>query len=216
MPEFSDTALSWDEARDAFIARELVTPEEFAALEEYLRGCAWTIARIAELQTLDRVKRKLIQIIENGGTLAEFRLWLGDQALVWGRAYTELVFRQAVLGAYSRARWEEINDPDLGDEFGYLMYDAVNDDRTRESHAAMDNLTWEREDFPDEWWPPSGFNCRCEVRNLNEDLMRRAGGELVSGSPPDSPDEGFRSNQNRDYAGMLAEQLELLRTEIQE
>jgi hypothetical protein len=99
MPEFVDTALPWDEARDAFVNRQLATPEEFAALEEYLRGCAWTIARIAELQTLDRVKRKLIQIIEDGGTLAEFRLWLGDQALVWTRAYTELVFRQAVLGA---------------------------------------------------------------------------------------------------------------------
>ena len=214
MPRFSAKPLDWDEARDLFQSRAGITADEFYALADYLRGAAFTITRISGLQVLSRIKRKLLQLIEDGGTLADFRAWIGDQAQVWTRAYTELVFRQNVLGSYDRARWEEINDPELGDEFPYLMYDAVNDSRTRPTHAALDNMTWRKEDFPDEHWPPNGFNCRCEVRNLNADLLDRVGGELVTDRPDEQPDEGFRANQSRDFAGTLERELGRIRDEL--
>ena len=212
---FEDTILSWPEAEAAFRNRLAMTPEQFAAISENLRGTAWTISRITEYQTMLRATRKLQQIIEAGGTLHDFSSWIAEgQAGTWSKAYTELVFRMATLGSYSQARWNEINDPDLGDEFGYLMYDAINDDRTREDHAAMDGKTWKKEEFPDEWWPPAGFNCRCEVRNMNEDLLRRSGGKLQGGPPSQEPDDGFRSNQARDYGEQLERELEGLRGEL--
>ena len=215
MPMFSDTVLTWPEAEAAFMSRLAISAEEFALISEELRGTAWTISRIAEHQTMLRVKRKLQQLIDAGGTLFDFSKWIDEgAAVVWSDAYTELVFRMATLGAYSQARWDEINDPDLGEEFPYLMYDAVDDDRTRVDHAAMDGRTWPRNEFPDAWWPPAGFNCRCSVRNLNEDLRRRAGGNMQSGPPSEQPDDGFQSNQARDYGGQLTDELAALRGEL--
>ena len=214
MPKFSDAPLDWDEAARAFAARTGMSSQEFYALADYLRGAAFTVTRIAELQTLARVQRKLVQLIEDGGTLAEFQAWATDQAHVWTRAYTELVFRQNVFSSYNRARWEEINDPDLGEEFGWLMYDAVNDDRTRDEHAALDNMAWPKDEFPDEHWPPNGFNCRCEVRSLNDDLLDRSGARVMRGPAPEQPDEGFRTNQARDYADELEREHERIRNEF--
>ena len=123
-------------------------------------------------------------------------------------------------GSYSRARWEEVNDPDLEDEFGWLMYDAVNDGRTRPHHAALDNKAWPKDEFPDEHWAPNGYNCRCEIRNLNEDLLDRTGADTDFEHPVDEdgnrirPDEGFRANQARDYAGELDRELGRIQTDL--
>jgi SPP1 gp7 family putative phage head morphogenesis protein len=220
MPSFYSQPLDWDEARDAFKSRRGMSAKEFYALADYLRGTAFTITRISGLQTLSRIKRKLLQLIEVGGTLADFREWITEQAPTWTRAYTELVFRQNVLGAYNRARWEEINDPELGDEFEWLMYDAVNDDRTRPHHAALDNKAWKKDEFPDEHWTPNGFQCRCEIRNLNEDLLDRVGADVDFDHPVDDdgnpvrPDEGFRSNQNPNFASVLRNELRRIRDEL--
>jgi SPP1 gp7 family putative phage head morphogenesis protein len=212
---FEDTVLSWPEAEAAFRERLAISAEEFAAISSELRGTAWTISRIAEHQTLLRVTRKLQQLIESGGTLAEFSKWIDSgQAIVWSDAYTELVFRMATLGAYSQARWDEINDPDVVDEFPLIMYDAVNDDRTRDEHGALDGMTWPLDEFPGEWWPPNGFNCRCETRNMNEDLRRRAGGKIQDGPAPGNPDEGFQSNQALDWNEQLTQELAGLRGEL--
>jgi len=228
MGMFEDTVLSWPEAEKAFRERLAISAEEFALISAELRGTAWTISRITEYQTMLRVKRKLQQIIASGGTLNDFTKWVeAGTAETWSRAYTELVFRMATLGSYSQARWQEVNDPDLGDEFGYLMYDAVNDDRTRADHAAMDGQTWLANEFPQEFWPPSGFGCRCEIRSLNEDLVQRSGGTMRSGSNdlptvddgeggkrPAQPDEGFRSNQAMNYGEQLTAELAGLRGEL--
>lgn len=211
---FEYEPLSWPEAERAFRERLALSAEEFALIADDLKGIAWTIARITEYQVMLRVKRKLEAIIAAGETLSTFRRWLEADALGWTNAYTELVFRMAVLSSYSKARWDEINDPDLGDEFGWLMYDAVDDDRTRETHAAMDGKAWPKAEFPDDWYPPNGYNCRCDVRNLNDDLMQRAGADPQSEPPPDDPDDGFQANQARAYRETLDAELARLRTEM--
>ena len=214
MAMFFSEPLTWPEAEAAFADRVAMPSEVFRELVDELKGIAWTVARITEHQVMLRVKRKLEQVIERGETLAVFRKWLGADAIGWTSAYTELVFRMAVLGSYSKARWEEINDPDLGDEFGWLMYDAVNDDRTRKTHAALDGKAWEKDEFPDEWYPPNGYNCRCEVRNLNDDLMRRAGADPQTEPPAEDPDDGFQANQAKDYSDILEDELSRLRDEL--
>jgi SPP1 gp7 family putative phage head morphogenesis protein len=212
---FEDTVLSWPEAEIAFRDRLAIDSEEFYALSQELRGTAWTITRITEYQTMLRAQRKLHQLIAEGGTLQEFIKWAKQgQAVVWSDAYTELIFRMATLGSYSKARWDEINDPDVAGEFELIMYDAVNDDRTRDEHGALDGMTWPLNEFPGEWWPPNGFNCRCETRNMNEDLRRRAGGKIQDGPAPGEPDKGFQSNQALDWNEQLTRELAELRGEL--
>ena len=46
----------------------------------------------------------------------------------------------------------------------YLEYTAVMDDRTRDEHAALDGHIYPIDDpFWQTFYPPNGFNCRCNV-----------------------------------------------------
>jgi SPP1 gp7 family putative phage head morphogenesis protein len=76
-----------------------------------------------------------------------------------------------------------------------LMYDAVNDSRTREAHAAMsgfmapvDHPVWSV------WYPPNGYNCRCSVISMTE-AEAQARGYQPGATPPNvQPDPGFGFN----------------------
>ena len=51
---------------------------------------------------------------------------------------------------------------------------AVRDSRTRDSHRALHGKVFPHDsEFWDVWYPPNGFNCRCRVRALTEDQVRR-------------------------------------------
>jgi SPP1 gp7 family putative phage head morphogenesis protein len=191
--------LEWKEAEALFKSRKNYNPRSYYELEEFARAHGFTVTRIASTSILLRCKEELDRIVESGGSLAEFQAWARAGGLGWSKAYTELVFRQNVFGAYSQARFAQINDPDVARVFTILYYDAVNDSRTRPEHSAMHGRSWKREDFPDGWWPPNGFNCRCEVRAVTENMEKESGMKRTVGLPkvegkPAIPDKGFRKN----------------------
>jgi len=222
MPEYYGTPLSWAEAEAHFVSKGIMSAEEFYALNEAYRGYAFTTTLIQEYAVMIRIKAKLEQIIAEGETIAEFQAWAAADGIVWTEAYAELVYRMAVQGSYSKARWDAITDPDIVEEFPLFMYSTADDDRVRDSHADMDGFTETRDKFPDEWIPQCGFNCRCTIRALNSDLARRAGAKPGRPMPKDEegntvrPDEGFRANQNRDYGGMLDAQLTQAQQQLEE
>ncbi len=204
MPEpiqkLSTTVLSWKEAEELFRSQRGYAARDYYALEEYARLQGFTITHIGSYAMMMRVKDKLQDIIEAGGDLRSFQAWAGTQGLAWSRAYTELVFRMAVFGSYSQARFEQINHPDVAETFEILFYDAINDSRTREEHARMGGRSWPRKDFPAGWWPPNGFNCRCEVRAVTQTMEKKIGTTRQRGTVrnPDGsttlPDKGFQKN----------------------
>lgn len=222
MPNFHGTPLSWAEAEQAFISKGIMTAEEFAALGEAYRGYAFTTTLIQEYAVMIRIKAKLEQIIAEGETIEAFQKWAAEDGIVWTDAYSELVYRMAVQGSYSKARYDALTDPDIAEEFPLLMYSTVGDDRVRDEHELMDGFTATRAEFPDEWWPQNGYHDRCSVRALNADLARRAGAKVGRPIPRDDdgtqvqPDEGFRVNQNRNYGGMLDAQLAEAKAKLEE
>ena len=92
------------------------------------------------------------------------------------------IFRTNLRVSAAAARWERIQD--RKDRFPYLMYDAVNDSRTRPQHLEWDGLVLPV-DHP--FWkthgPPNGWGCRCILRQLSEAVMRRRGLEVSE--PPE-------------------------------
>jgi SPP1 gp7 family putative phage head morphogenesis protein len=144
-----------------------------------------------------RVKRKLETIIKEGANLADFKAWSATQALGWSRAYTELIFRQAVFGSYAGARFRQINQPAVAKVFEYLIYEAVADERTRPEHARMGGTEWKRDEFPSSWWPQNGFNCRCEVRTVTKEMKNGLGTRpWPARTELPKPDKGFVRNYN--------------------
>lgn len=157
---------------------------------------AFTIAKMADLDLLADIQASLDDAISQG---LSFRSWADTITPIlqakgwWGRqAVTDpltgetivaqlgspgrlkTIFRTNVQAAYAVGQWEEIQAN--AEIAPYLLYDAVDDHRTRPEHKAWDNTVLP---VGHPWWkahyPPNGWNCRCGVIQLSEDDLEDLG-----------------------------------------
>lgn len=181
----------FDIAFDAAIAfarrRGVVLPSIFYAdLQDMARAAAFTVSGIEALDELQDVLDSLDDALTHGISFAE---WQREAVVqVMSPARRELVFRNAVQTAYSVGRTEQQRE--FAHLRPYLMWDAINDARTRPAHAAMDGFvapvsdpTWLR------WCPPAGHNCRCTRISLTESQARARGYPMPA--PVAEPDPGW-------------------------
>jgi SPP1 gp7 family putative phage head morphogenesis protein len=174
---------------------------------------AFTVAKMLDVDLLRDVRDAVDKALAEGQTLAQFRTGLEptlQRAGWWGRkAMTdpatgeirevqlgsprrlETIFRVNMQAAYAAGQWQQIQDAKA--DFEYLMYDAVDDGRTRDEHAAWDGTVL-RADDP--WWlthyPPNGWNCRCSVVQLSREQLEDMGIEPAS-KAPESPTRSYRN-----------------------
>jgi SPP1 gp7 family putative phage head morphogenesis protein len=165
---------------------------------------SFTVAKMMDVDMLGQVRTSLEAAMANG---TPFKEW--SDGLVpmlqgsgwWGRKEMvdpltgqtiiaqlgsphrlETIFRTNMQTAYAQQQWEMIDSQK--DIAPFLMYDAVDDFRTRPAHKARDN-TILPVDHP--WWdrntPPLGYNCRCGVIQLTKDELD-ALGKLPNTKPP--------------------------------
>lgn len=164
---------------------------------------AFTVAKMMDVDLLGQVRASLDSALANG---TQFKEWADNllptlqAAGWWGRKEVldpltgqtivaqlgspwrlETIFRTNMQAAYAAGHWQEIAAQ--ADLAPFLMYDAVDDFRTREAHRA-----WDRKVLPvsSAWWkthyPPNGWNCRCGVIQLDATEVKRLG--LQVSEPP--------------------------------
>jgi SPP1 gp7 family putative phage head morphogenesis protein len=161
--------------------RNVTLPEVFYALEDEKRSQAFTVSGLAKLDQIQRVADELARHVADGGTLRDFQKWAESQD--WGlpRHRLETIFRNAVQTAYNAGHWRSFEE--MKATRPYLMYDAINDSRTRPSHLALDGTI---RPVDDQFWethsPPLGHRCRCTLKSLSADQARERGG--VTQNPP--------------------------------
>lgn len=165
---------------------------------------AFTVAKMMDADLLRDVRMALDKAIAEGRTFQQFRDEIEGrlaQAGWWGvkemrdpaTGETKLVelgtprrlqtiFQVNMQTAYAAGHWQQIQD--TKDSAPYLMYDAVDDGRTRPEHAAWDGTILPADD---PWWqdhmPPNGWNCRCSVIQLSAAQVKEMG-KTVSEKPP--------------------------------
>lgn len=182
-------------------SRRLLTQDEYNLLDAQARETAFTVARVASLDALEKIRDALVVDIAEGGTLRAFAERvdgiLGESAL--SPAHVENVYRTNVAQAYSAAQKDILNHPLIGDEFPYVEYHAVHDSRTEEEHLALETLGIQgtniyRRDDPviQLFWPPWRWNCRCMVIPLTLEMAAAKGIKeavrwLATGVPPANP-----------------------------
>lgn len=165
---------------------------------------AFTVAKMADLDLLADVQASLDDAIAQGLSyqtwadtitpLLQQKGWWGRQAVTDpltgetivaqlgspGRLKT--IFRTNVQSAYAAGQWEQIQEQK--DVAEYLMYDAVDDHRTRPQHAAWDGTVLP---VDHDWWtthyPPNGWNCRCGVIQLSAEDLDDLGLDVASKAP---------------------------------
>jgi SPP1 gp7 family putative phage head morphogenesis protein len=179
--------LPFEEAISFFRDKIVLSDAEFYALAEAARAEAFTIAGVARMDILMDVRGALDKAIEAGETLADFQGRLGDimetrgwQGLTpW---HTETVFRNNIQTAYSVGRYKQMAEQ--VDRFPYWEYDAVNDSRTRPTHAALDGKIFPADHpFWDTWYPPNGHRCRCSVNPVHKYVAEEEGLKIETEDP---------------------------------
>jgi SPP1 gp7 family putative phage head morphogenesis protein len=194
--------------------RTAVTAGEYAKLSQTQRSRAFSVAQFTTLQAVQQIHGVHETALAEGWTLAEFddayRATLRSHGMEpdspW---HIENVFRTNILTAANVGRWNEQARPETRARRPYLRYDAVDDGRTRPTHAAMDDAVYPA-DHPiwQAWYPPNGYQCRCGVYSLTGEELLSLGLRIQEELPtivrtrpdgartkePNVPDEGFRSN----------------------
>jgi len=178
-----DEAIAWAKERKAML------PEEFyGARLQAVRARSFAIAGLAALNQVQQVADSLAAATADGTTLREWQRNLPDSVFELGSARRELIFRNAVQTHYGIGR--TIQQRENAGNRPYLMWDAINDSRTRPTHRAMDNHIAPVDDpIWKTWHPPAGWNCRCSRISLTEAQARARG--YPKQAPAVEPDAGW-------------------------
>lgn len=141
--------------------RQVVLPEVYyGQLQGLARAQAFTIAGISSLDQLQQVSDSLADVLESGETFRDWqkRVAAGEIPLELSGPQLETLFRNNIQQSYNRGRYEQQAASRATHPF--YMYDAVNDSRTRPTHAAMDGHVAPADDPVWETWTPAcGHRC---------------------------------------------------------
>lgn len=167
---------------------------------------AFTVAKMMDADLLATVKDSLDDALAKGIPFQEWadgiiptlqaKGWWGrkqvtdpltGETIVAGLgspARLQTIYRTNMQAAYAAGAWDAIEaNADLAP---FLLYDAIDDHRTRPDHAAWDGTVLP---VSHDWWathyPPNGWNCRCSVIQLSEEELADLG-MAVSADPPTS------------------------------
>jgi SPP1 gp7 family putative phage head morphogenesis protein len=193
-----------DDAISLFKAKGLKPTFSYADMLGKAHVQSFTVAKMMDVDLLGQVRTSMESSLANGTPFKEWSdglIPMLQGAGWWGRKEVidpltgqtviaqlgsphrlETIFRTNMQTAYAQQQWEMIDSQK--DVAPYLLYDAVDDHRTRPSHKARDN-TILPVDHP--WWdkntPPLGYGCRCGVIQLSKDELD-ALGKLPNTKPP--------------------------------
>lgn len=168
---------------------------------------AFTVAKMMDVDLLGQIRESLTAALNNGNSFGDWKKevgpimkaagWWGDAEMIdpltglavdakLGSAWRlETIFRTNMQTAYAAGQWQQIEKQ--ADVAPFLMYDAVDDFRTREAHRAWDSTVLPASS---PWWrthyPPNGWNCRCGVIQLDAEQLR----DMGLTPRPDAPEDG--------------------------
>lgn len=158
---------------------------------------AFVVAKMVDVDLATTVQRSIIDAMQEG---KGYKAWAKDidkvlaksgwydgqinvdaqgnakKVVTGGQHRLETIYRTNVAAAYEAGRQQVIfNDREDG-PFGYVMYSAIMDNRTRPTHKALHGKVMEKSDPA---WssisPPNGYNCRCTIVELTQGQIDRYG-----------------------------------------
>ena len=158
---------------------------------------AFVVAKMVDVDLATTMQRSIIDAMQQG---KGYKAWAKDidkvlaksgwydgqinvdaqgnakKVVTGGQHRLETIYRTNVAAAYEAGRQQVIfNDRD-DDPFGYVMYSAIMDNRTRPTHKALHGKVMEKSDPA---WssisPPNGYNCRCTIVELTQGQIDRYG-----------------------------------------
>ena len=153
----------------------------------------FTVAKVVRKEILNDIRSAVYKALEEGKTFHEFQKelkpilqkkgWWGEQIVVDTKGNAEKVqlgslyrlktiYRTNMQTSYMAGRYQ--TQIENTDNRPYWEYVAVLDSRTRPEHAQLNGLIYRYDDpFWSAFYPPNGWGCRCRVRALSENQIKK-------------------------------------------
>lgn len=194
-------SITFAEAAAFADSKKVMLPTEFYGLEQgRMRNMAFSIAGVASRDQLQGVLDSLKESLSSGLTFVDWKDKVrgGEIALDLPEYRLNNIYRTNIQTAYNAGNWQQ--QQEFKQTRPYLMYDAVNDTRTRPTHAEMDGIIRPADDaLWDTHYAPNGYQCRCSVTSLTARQAQARGGvteKPVGGWP--KTDDGWDYNPGKD------------------
>lgn len=155
------------EAIQFAVSRKIVLPDEFYKLDLNTRQMAATVSFLSSIEQVETVIKSVNKVLIDGGTFNDFKKLVAENEIILSEPYLKNVFRTNIQTAYGHGRWQQqqrnkANRP-------YLMYVAINDNRVRPSHLALNRIIRHIDDpFWLKYYAPWDYMCRCTIIALTE------------------------------------------------
>lgn len=157
---------------------------------------AFTVAKCAQLDVLKDIRGAVDKALADGQTFREFQKGLEPTLRAkgwWGKSTMidpltgkekvvqlgsprrlEVIYRTNISVAESAGRYKELMES--VDTRPYWQFVAVMDAKTRPSHAALNGKVFRWDDpIWKKFFPPLDWGCRCHVRALTAEQVRKRG-----------------------------------------
>jgi SPP1 gp7 family putative phage head morphogenesis protein len=170
--------LPFDEAIAQMASRGVVLPDiYYRQLRGIHKQLAFSIANVAKLDQLQLVLDSLANHLKTGGTFASWQKHVDVKALGLPKHRLDNIFRTNIQQAYNHGHWQHAVANKS--THGYLLYDAINDSRTRPTHKANDGIIRKIDDpiWRRIWFSRSVYRCRCRLISLTEKQAIARSGE---------------------------------------
>lgn len=97
--------------------------------------------------------------------LADYKRRIADMNIKYNDRWLATERNTAVAGGQMASRW--VNFESNKDDMPMLQYSTVGDGKVRDTHKALDGIIKPIDDaFWSTYYPPNGWNCRCDVIQL--------------------------------------------------
>ncbi|WP_131667388.1 phage minor head protein [Psychrobacter pygoscelis] len=177
-------AIAYALSRDYLLSNEYYN--EITAIQ---RKRTVSIAGLAQIEQVKHVMEQVNKTLDSGETFEQFlkHVESGKIDVNLPRHRLDNIFRTNIQSAYNHGKWQQ--QQKTKDYRPYLMYDAINDNRTRPEHHALDETV---RHIDDPWWQthytPNGYRCRCTTRSLTRKQAEKYGITSDEDLPKGGPD----------------------------
>jgi SPP1 gp7 family putative phage head morphogenesis protein len=181
--------LLFQEALAFFQTKDIVTPEQWDALDDKAKRRAFSVAGVARKEVIATTAKAVERAIAKGESFDDFKKRIGPQLeRSWGGTVAnpnwrmELIFRNNVQQSYNVGRYEVTTQPDVLIVRPYRMFSAIEDTRTTEVCRRCHGTILPAED---PWWDGHSPQCHHACRSGTISLSRRQADKRgVTTDPP--------------------------------
>jgi SPP1 gp7 family putative phage head morphogenesis protein len=199
------------EAIDYLKSKGYTISFDFDELMHDAQRTSFTVAKVMQLDLLADIHQSLLQAQAKGTPFEQWKKdliptlkakqWWGEQEIYDERTgeyktiridgnRLKTIFQTNINTSYAVGRYQQMQE--LPEEFAYWRYWAIMDSRSRPTHARKHGTILPK---TSPWWktnyPPNGWNCRCKVQAVTQDMIDAKGWAIAEKEPERLADVDF-------------------------